>query len=130
VKTIPNLYFHFAASAAALLFAGAGTVFAEDDEPGQLPVSKIENIVGVQGSVTKGVLDLGISRTDIGNVQGPLGVVFTSAFVFTPAFEINGDIFFQPLSNGQAFMNGDLALKEEEVKNFISALLKNGLEFQ
>jgi Domain of Unknown Function (DUF1259) len=27
-------------------------------------------------------------------------------------------------------MNGDLALKEEEVKNFISALLKNGLIFQ
>jgi Domain of Unknown Function (DUF1259) len=48
----------------------------------------------------------------------------------TPAFEINGDIFFQLLSQGRAFLNGDLALKEEEVNNFVSVLLKNTLVFQ
>ena len=93
MKTIPNLYFRVAASTAAMVFACAGAVFAVDDEPGQLPVSEIENIIDIQGDMVNGVLDLGISRKDMGIVHGPLGVVFAPAFVFTPAFEINGDIF-------------------------------------
>ena len=57
-------------------------------------------------------------------------MTFTPPFVFIPAFEINGDIFFQRVSKNTAFMNGDLALKEEEVKNFISTLVGNGLIWQ
>jgi hypothetical protein len=124
----------FAISTGALLLISVNSSWCQSSTPStgskQLPITQIENIVNVKGTVTNGVLDLSISRNDIGNVQGPIGVTFTPAFVFTPAFEINGDIFFQPLSKGQAFMNGDLALKEEEVKGFISALLKNGLIFQ
>jgi hypothetical protein len=49
---------------------------------------------------------------------------------FTPAFGLHGDIYFQPLANKLAFVNGDLALPEPEVNPFISALLTNGLIFQ
>ncbi|HEY0792567.1 MAG TPA: DUF1259 domain-containing protein [Chthoniobacterales bacterium] len=134
MKTILRTCLPAVASVTALLFTSPGAAVAQDKQSGSaqepLPVSEIEHIVGVQGDIANGVLDLSISRTDIGDVQGPLGVVFTPAFAFTPAFEINGDVFFQPLSQGQVFLNGDLPLKEAEVKRFISALLKNGLTFQ
>ena len=57
-------------------------------------------------------------------MQGPLGVTFT------PDFELDGDIYFQPLFDGQAFLNGDVPLKEPEVNKFISALIAHGLVFQ
>ena len=90
----------------------------------QLPVKQIEQIVGAEGDVSHGVLDITIERTDIGDVQGPLGVTFT------PSFEISGDLYFQPLGRGKALLNGDLALREDETDPFIAALLKNGLVFQ
>ena len=49
---------------------------------------------------------------------------------FTQAFGIHGDLYFQPLFHGKALLNADMALKEEEVNAFISALLKNRLVFQ
>lgn len=61
----------------------------------QLPVSQIEDIIGITGDIKNGVLDLGIERKDIGNVQGPPDTA--TPVTFTPAFQINGDIFFQPL---------------------------------
>jgi hypothetical protein len=54
-----------------------------------LPVATIEQIVGAQGSVPHGVLDIPIGRQDIGNVTGPLEVTFTADF------EIHGDLYFQ-----------------------------------
>jgi hypothetical protein len=89
-----------------------------------LPEQQIEQIINAKGEVENGVLDIELARHDIGSVAGPEGVTFT------PAFEINGDIFFQPVSHGQVFLNGDLALPESEVQNFIAALLRNGLVFQ
>lgn len=89
-----------------------------------LPVKEIENVVGAQGEVSHGVLNISIARDDIGDVQGPKGVTLTAAF------EIHGDLWFQPLSNGRALLNGDMALTESEVNPFISALLDNGLVFQ
>ena len=55
---------------------------------------------------------------------GPLGVRFT------PAFEINGTLTFQPLGDDHAFFNGDLPLKPKECNPFIDAILANGLTFQ
>jgi hypothetical protein len=89
-----------------------------------LPVEQIEQTVGAQGNVSNGVLDISIERTDIGDVHGPEGVTFT------PSFEIHGDLYFQPLDNGQALLNGDMALLPEEVNPFITALLKHKLIFQ
>jgi hypothetical protein len=74
--------------------------------------------------VTSGVLSIDIEREDIGDVAGPLGVTFT------PAFEINGTLTFQPLGYGRAFFNGDIALKPEETNPVIDAIVANGLIFQ
>jgi hypothetical protein len=89
-----------------------------------LPVDAIQKIIGAEGEVSHGVLTIGIARKDIGNVLGPMGVVFT------PSFQIHGDLHFQPLCFGKALLNGDMALKEDEVNSFISALIRNGLVFQ
>ncbi len=89
-----------------------------------LPVDEIEELVGAKGTVTNGVLDIPIARTDIGSVEGPEGVTFT------PSFEIHGDLYFQPLADGRALLNGDLALLPEEVNPFVSALLEHQLVFQ
>jgi hypothetical protein len=90
----------------------------------QLPVKQIEQIVGAQGDVNAGVLDITIERTDIGNVRGPLGVTFT------PAFEIQGELGFQPLGKNQALLNADLAVLEPETNPFIAAALQHGLVVQ
>lgn len=93
-------------------------------QAGRLPVDQIQEIIQAQGTVTKGVLDISISRDDIGDVSGPEGVTFT------PAFEINGDLTFQPLGDGRALYNGDLALKPEECNPVIDALIANQIVFQ
>jgi hypothetical protein len=49
---------------------------------------------------------------------------------FPPAFEINGDLTFQPLGRDLAFFNGDLALKPGELNAVIDAIHANGLVFQ
>jgi hypothetical protein len=91
---------------------------------GGLPVVEMEKILRAWGTVSKGVLSIDIDRDDIGDVAGPLGVTFT------PAFQINGTLTFQPLGDHHAFFNGDLALKPEECNPFIDAIIRNGLVFQ
>jgi Domain of Unknown Function (DUF1259) len=91
---------------------------------GVLPADQIQQIVQAQGTVTNGVLSIDIERQDIGDVAGPLGVTFT------PAFEVDGTLTFQPLGHGKAFFNGDLALKPEETNPVIDAIVANGLTFQ
>jgi hypothetical protein len=91
---------------------------------GRLPVAEIERIVQAEGTVSGGVLSIDISRDDIGDVAGPLGVTFT------PAFEIDGTLTFQPLEHGRAFFNGDLALKATETNPVIDAIIAHGLVFQ
>jgi hypothetical protein len=90
----------------------------------QLPVKQIEQILGAQGDVNGGVLDILIERTDIDDARGPLGVTFT------PAFEIHGELGFQPLGKNQALLNADMAVLEPEANPFIAALLQHGLVFQ
>lgn len=89
-----------------------------------LPVTTIEQIIGANGIVNNTVLQIEIERTDIKRVDGPVKMTFT------PAFEINGMLYFQPLENGKAFLNGDFALEDHEVNPFISSLLKHGLKYQ
>lgn len=88
-----------------------------------LPVKKIERALDAKGSVIRGVLSIGIERDDITNVH--IGKV-----PIRPAFEINGEADFQRVSRNRAFLNGDIALKPNEIDPFISALLRNGLTFQ
>ncbi|MDX6702250.1 MAG: hypothetical protein QOF26_2476 [Baekduia sp.] len=103
-----------AASAHAALYHRSGT----------LPVGAIQSIIGAEGSVSAGVLDITIDRKDVGPVKGPMGVTFP------PSFEVNGDLTFQPLGTDLAFFNGDLALKAAELNPVIDAIHKNGLTFQ
>jgi hypothetical protein len=113
------------ASAAALAGVSAGQGLAQAEAAsGGLPVDAIERIVNAKGTVSGGVLNIELDRDDIGDVHGPLGVVFT------PSFQINGNLCFQPLAGGRALLNGDLALKPDELQPFIDALLRNGLIFQ
>ena len=91
---------------------------------GHLPVAKMEAILQAYGMVSKGVLSIDISRDDIGDVKGPLGVTFT------PAFEVDGTLTFEPLGDNFAFFNGDLALRPDECEPFIDAIIANGLKFQ
>ncbi len=106
-------------------FTGAdAAVERHESKVGGLPADRIQKIVQAEGTVTDGVLSIDLSRDDIGDVQGPLGVTFT------PAFEVDGTLTFQPLKGGRAFFNGDLALKAEETNRVIDAILANGLVFQ
>jgi hypothetical protein len=91
---------------------------------GSLPVGVIQDIVGAEGSVSAGVLDITIDRKDVGPVKGPMGVTFP------PSFEVNGDLTFQPLGGDLAFFNGDLALKASELNPVVDAIYSNGLVFQ
>ena len=94
------------------------------DQRGRLPAAAIQKIVGIEGSITDGVLGMSPGRDDIGKVQGPQGVHLR------PSFELNGDLYFQPLGTGRAFINGDLPLKASELNPVIDAIVANGLVFQ
>jgi hypothetical protein len=97
---------------------------ARHDHDSGLPVAQIQDIIGIDGTVSSGVLDISVGRKDIGSVTGPLGVMLDAAF------EVHGDLYFQPLGRGKALLNGDLALLPEETNPFIAALLQQGLTFQ
>ncbi len=94
-------------------------------QSGTLPKDRMEQILDAQADVTNGLVHFSIDRDDAGTVKGPQGVPFSGSF------EINGDLYFQPLKNGSlAFLNGDLALKPDELNPVIDALIANGLVFQ
>jgi hypothetical protein len=95
-----------------------------ESQHGKLPADRIQQIVQVEGTVTQGVLSMDVARSDIGDVAGPLGVTFT------PAFEIDGTLTFQPLGHRRAFFNGDIPVKPEEANPVIDAIVANGLVFQ
>lgn len=93
-------------------------------QAGRLPAAQIQRIVQAEGTVTKGVLSIDISRDDLGTVHGPLGVELTGSF------ELDGTLTFMPLGDNLAFFNGDISLKPSETQRFIDAIIANGLVFQ
>ncbi len=94
-------------------------------QSGSLPRQQMEQILDAQGDIVKGLVHFSIDRNDAGTVHGPQGVPFSGSF------EINGDLYFEPLNHGSlAFFNGDLALKPDELNPVIDAILANGLVFQ
>jgi hypothetical protein len=109
-----------------VLLVGLGRQAEAQKERLPLPVDQIEHIVGQKGTVEHGVLDIELGRTDVGKAQGPKGVTLSADF------ELDGDIFFQPVGAGssEAFLNGDLPLREGEVNPFMTALVHNGLVVQ
>jgi Domain of Unknown Function (DUF1259) len=89
---------------------------------GPLPVTEIEQIINAQGTFTNGVLDIAIARTDIPDVT-------KNGVPVKPGFEINGDLFFQAVPGG-VMMNGDLALKPDELGPAIDAVVRHGLVWE
>jgi hypothetical protein len=113
--------------AAALCFSGAGKIYSAEDASGKgtnLPQDQIEKIIEAKGEVEDGVLDIELPRTDSGEMQGPAGMTLT------PDFGVSGELLFQSTSDGKAFLNGDIPLREKEVNPFVDALLTHGLVFQ
>ncbi len=126
-------------AAGAAVLAGAGPALARPRQldrrthegsstlrrqRGSLPVDEIERILDAQGEITpEGLLHIPISRDDL-HSRGPQGVLFDGNF------EIDGDLYFQPLGGGQAFLNGDLPFKDNEIDPAIDAMLSHGLVFQ
>lgn len=96
----------------------------QDGSSPTMPVSRIEQILQTKGSMSNGVFEMSIARTDIAKVAGPLGATFT------PAFQIHGALHFQSLGHGQVLLNADMALRQDETGPFIAALLEQGLVFQ
>lgn len=85
-----------------------------------LPVPEIEAAVGVSGSVSDGVLSLGLDRTD-------LSATLPGNIPVKPAFQLNGALYFQAIGDGRAIMNADYCLKPEETNPFMDALIAGGL---
>jgi Domain of Unknown Function (DUF1259) len=103
--------------------AAAGSSPTSSADAHSLPATQMQTILEAEGSVTNGVLSVGIDRTD-------LGPVHLRGVLIEPSFELNGDLTFQPLNDSEAYFNGDLPLKENEVNPVIDAILANGLVFQ
>ncbi len=83
----------------------------------------ITDILQASGEMTHGILHIGIDRNDITNVT-------LRGVPIRPCFAINGDIYFQALGNGRALVNGDVALKANEVQPFIDRLLAHHFALQ
>jgi hypothetical protein len=101
--------------------------FAESGSDGKaaagLPVKQIEQIVGANGTVSKGVLSININRNDLkASLPGGIPV--------SPAELMNGTLFFQAIGDGKVEMNADFCLKPSETNPFIRALVENGLTVQ
>lgn len=84
---------------------------------------KIQQILDVNGKVKHGLLHLEIDRKDIQNVT-------LRGVPIKPDFQLNGDLYFQDLGNGEIVMNADFPLKAKELDSFIKQLVSNNIVFQ
>jgi hypothetical protein len=86
-------------------------------------VAEIERIIRAKGTVSNGVLNIEIDREDLPHVH-------KEGVPIKPSFEINGNLCFQPLSDGSIAFNGDLCFKPEELNPAIDQMVKHGLTWQ
>lgn len=85
--------------------------------------SQIEDIIQAQGSFNNGVYSIEVDRDDIQDVT-------LNGVPILPPFQLNGDLFFQEISENQWMMNGDMCLKPSEMDPFIDQLLAHDIIFQ
>ncbi|MBV9103384.1 MAG: DUF1259 domain-containing protein [Candidatus Eremiobacteraeota bacterium] len=88
-----------------------------------LPVKEMEQIIQAQGTISNGLLHIPVDRNDIKNVT-------LRGVHILPSFEINGDLYFEPLGDGRCAMNSDLCVEPEEVDPFIDQLVMHDITFQ
>ncbi|MFD7923773.1 DUF1259 domain-containing protein [Streptomyces sp. NPDC059740] len=89
-----------------------------------LPVSEMEHILQADGDVSDGVLAVDIARSDIHAKGGP------DAVPFQEGFQLQHELYFQATGSGHAILNGDVALRQQEVQPVIDALVAHHLVFQ
>ncbi|MDP9064859.1 MAG: DUF1259 domain-containing protein, partial [Pseudomonadota bacterium] len=124
---------HLLAAGAAVSVMGSGlgpkaANAAESEDGRSAPLSQdtiddIQAIIQAQGMVSNGVLSIEIDRDDLSDVR-------KNGIHILPAFQINGALFFQGFSEGRVAMNGDMALKADELDPFIDQLLAHDIIFQ
>lgn len=135
-------YGSVAAGGAALAGLADGTAQASPDRRrgrhhrghhdgvGGLPVATLEKIIGAQGEVSDGVLNIEVDRDDISDVVNSAGVPIK------PSFQVNGNVVFQSTHgrdrghSGDAILNGDLPFRESELQPALDQMLAHGLVFQ
>lgn len=118
-------------AAGSVLLAGAGsaaaapvrTAAAGGMTGARLPVAEIERIIRAKGVMSDGLLNIKIDRNDITGVH-------MDGIPIKPAFQINGNLFFQQLADGSVIMNGDLAFKESEINRAIDQMVAHGMVWQ
>jgi hypothetical protein len=108
------------ATAGGLILASTVAGAGNSDSETSLPVDKIEKILQASGNVQNGVLSVEIDRSD-------LSATFPGGIPVLPEFELNGTLYFQPLADGTAILNGDFCLKPEETNPFLEALIAHDL---
>lgn len=97
---------------------------------GSLPVATVEKIIGAQGQVSDGVLNIEVDRDDI------TGVVNSHGVPIKPSFQVNANVVFQSAHgwssdySGGALLNGDLPFRESELQPALDQMLAHGLVFQ
>jgi hypothetical protein len=117
------------ATAGGVLLAGAAQSVARGadatpDATAGLPVAAIQQIIGVEGMVSNGVLSIEVDRNDIDNVRNSLG------YPIKPSFEVNGNVDFQADGHGGAILNGDLPFRASELQAALDAMQSHGIVFQ
>lgn len=86
-------------------------------------MKEIESILQLPGSVGGGDLVFDLDRSDIGDVT-------LHGTPIKPPFAINGDFDFQPVGNGEYFMNGDFPVKSSEIDPVVERIVNSGLVLQ
>jgi Domain of Unknown Function (DUF1259) len=100
-----------------------GILFARR-QPGDLPVTQIENIMQADGSVSRsGVLEVDQDRSDLSISAGTPSTSLATGV-------IHQETFFHAHGKRRAIVNGDLALRPQEIQPGIDALGRGGLVFQ
>jgi hypothetical protein len=120
-------------AAGALVAGTLATVTAAGAAPSEagprraatdLPVKQIENIMQADGTVSRsGILEVDQARSDLSISAGTPSTSLATGV-------IHQETFFQSLGKGRAIVNGDLALRPQEIQPVIDALGTGGLVFQ
>ncbi len=116
--------------------AAAATAETAPAGSSKLPVAAIEKIIGAQGMMSNGVLNIEVDRDDLRHVVNSFGVPIK------PAFQVNGNIVFQGPSEhddddddddgdgADAVLNGDLPFLAHELQPALDQMLAHGIIFQ
>jgi hypothetical protein len=103
---------------AALAHTGTPAAAASDTTAGELDTAALDGLMGRAGSWDGGVLKYTVPRKE---------TITDHDRVLTPAMGTTTVIGFQPTGGGRAAINGDIAMRADEVQAVIRALRDGGI---